>query len=345
MTLQATDLDTREVFPKTAAALNAELRKALGLEPTGDKEAADALPGDMRLRVIAGQLTDGAETYRNVDVTFDLEDGEIRLPASKLTTVNGLAIGLEGRIKTGDGTPAGTLAYDLVATTPEAMNDLTRKIGFDHLIGSEHFKGLKSGKLAGLVRLGLRAPSAADVTFDGILNGAHFSGSGEFDGGLGKWRSQLSRVQMTFNAPSEQVLLTALGRDIRRQAGDLTAPMQATVIASGVAGSGAETRVELESQNLAMTFTGQTTWPEDASLAVNGAVVLKATDFADALSVAGIVVPGGATGVEARRMARDSGTWTLASRLPITGHAGPHPAVRRVRLAADSQSRIPSESK
>ena len=340
VTLQAADLDTREVFSKTAAALNTELRKALGLEPTGEKEAADTLPGDMRLRVIAGQLTDGAETYRDVDVTFDLEGGEIRLPASKLTTVNGLAIGLEGRIKTGSGTPTGTLAYDLVASTPEAMNDLTRKFGFDHLVGSEHFKGLKSGKLAGLVRLGLRAPSAADITIDGILNGAHFSGSGEFDGGLDKWRSQLSRVQMTFNAPSEQVLLATLGRDVRRAAAGVAAPMQATVVASGIVGSGAETQVELESQNLAMTFTGQTTWPEDASLAVNGALVLKATDFADALSVAGIVVPGGTTGVEAHGtldVARDNGTWTFASRDLLLGTSKLTGAVKVASSAAGVQ--------
>ena len=69
------------------------------------------------------------------------------------------------------------------------------------------------------------------------------------------------------------------------------APTQASVVTSGIVGSGAETQVEVKSQNLAMTFTGQTTWPEDASLAVNGTAVLKAADFADALSVAGIVVP------------------------------------------------------
>ena len=42
--------------------------------------------------------------------------------------------------------------------------------GLDRIVGSEHFKGLKSGKLAGLVRLGLRVPAAADITFDGILD-------------------------------------------------------------------------------------------------------------------------------------------------------------------------------
>ena len=95
VTLQAADLDTREVFSKTAAALNTELRKALGLEPTGEKEAADTLPGDMRLRVIAGQLTDGAETYRDVDVTFDLEGGEIQ--AAGLEADDGQRLGDRAR--------------------------------------------------------------------------------------------------------------------------------------------------------------------------------------------------------------------------------------------------------
>ena len=320
VTLQAADLDTREVFTKTAAALNAELRKALGLEPPGDKEAADALPGDMRLRVIAGKLTDGTEIYRDVDVTFDLEGGEIRLPASKLTTASGLAIGLEGRIKTGAGTPSGALAYDLVASTPDAMADATRKIGLDRIVGSEHFKGLKSGKLAGLVRLGLRVPAAADITFDGILDGAHFSGSGEFDGGLNAWRSRPSRMQMTFTAASKQALLAALGREGQNAAGKAgadTVPAQASVITTGVVASGAETRVEVTSQDLALTFAGRTTWPDDSSLAVNGTATLKAADFADAITVAGMAVPNGAAGVETHgtlNVVRDNGVWTLAAR-------------------------------
>jgi uncharacterized protein involved in outer membrane biogenesis len=315
-TVQAADLDTREVFPKMAAALNEELRRALGLT-SADKQKAneDALSGDMRLRIIAGRLTDGAETYRDVDVTFDLDGREIRLPAAKLTTANGLVIGLEGRIKIASGDPAGTLAYDVVAATPDAVKELTRKIGLDGIIGAERFSGLKEGKLAGLVRLGQRTPAAADVTFDGLLNGGRFGGSAEFDGGLGKWRSEPSRLAVTFNAPSEQSLLTALGRSGKGASADAV-PVQASIITAGTIGSGAETRFEVASPALAMTFKGKSTWPENSSLAVKGDVALKAADMADALSLAGFEVAAGTTVAETRGsfdVARDKGVWTVAT--------------------------------
>jgi uncharacterized protein involved in outer membrane biogenesis len=316
VTLQAAELDTRDVFPKTTGALRAELRKALGLVSTSDQKSDDSLPGDMRLRVIAGALTDGRETYRDVDVTFELEGGEIRLPAAKLTTANGLAIGLEGRIKTGNGRPVGTLAYDLVAATPDAMRDVTRKTGLASIAGEERFKGLKDGKLAGLLRLGLRSASAIDVTFDGTLNGAHLSGSGEFDGGLSEWRLRPSRVQMALNTSSLAVLLNALGRDVPKAAGGIGAPAQASIVATGTIGSGAETRVEVTSQGLAMTFAGRTTWPEDGGLALKGAVDLKAADYADALSVAGVSLPTGSAGIATHGIldvARDKDVWTIAT--------------------------------
>jgi hypothetical protein len=317
VTLQASELDTRDVFPKTTGALQAELRKALGLVPPDNQKPDDTLPGDMRLRVVAGSLTDGSETYRDVDVTFELEGSEIRLPAARLTTANGLAIGLEGGIKTGDGRPVGTLAYDLVGKTPDAMKDLARKFGLAGIVGEERFKGVKEGKLAGLLRLGLRTPLAIDVTFDGTLNGARLSGSGEFDGGLSEWRSRPSRVQAAFNTLSLPVLLTALGRDPPATAGATASPAQALIVAMGTVGSGAETRVEVTSQGLAMTFTGRTTWPEDSGLALKGAVDLKAGDFADALSVAGITLPTGSAGIATHGtldLSREKGVWTVATR-------------------------------
>jgi uncharacterized protein involved in outer membrane biogenesis len=339
-TLQATELDTRDVFPKTTGALQAELRKALGLVPSDNQNPDDALPGDMRLRVVAGALTDGSETYRDVDVTFELEGSEIRLPAAKLTTANGLAIGLEGGIKTGNGRPVGTLAYDLVATTPEAMKDLSRKFGLSGIVGEERFKGAKDGKLAGLLRLGLRTPTAIDVTFDGTLNGARLSGSGEFDGGLSEWRSRPSRVQASFNTPSLPVLLTALGRDTPTLAGGPAAPAQASIVATGTVGSGAETRVEVTSQGLAMTFAGRTTWPEDSGLALKGAVDLKAGDFTDALSVVGISLPTGSAGIATHGtldLTRDKDVWTVATRNLALGTATLTGEVKVAANAAGAQ--------
>ena len=195
VTLQAEDLDTREVFPKIAAALGSEFRKSLGLAPKHvEADAKTELPGDVRLRVIAGRLTNGEDTYRDVDVSFATDGRTVSLPVAKFTTDSGLTIGLDGRIEMREGGPVGTVAYDAVGSTPDAMHDLIRKAGLLDVIGEERVGGLKDGKIAGLVRIGLRAPKTTDVTFDGVLNGSSLNGSAEFDGGFAGWRSHPSRV-------------------------------------------------------------------------------------------------------------------------------------------------------
>lgn len=318
LTLQATDLDTREIFPKTADSLEAELRRALGLNVSDeDAAAAEALAGDMRVRVIAGRLTDGKNSYRDVDVTFETEGKDISLPAAKLTTENGLTVSLEGRVKTRDKGPVGTLAYDVVAPTPEAMQDLEGRTGLLPLFGNDVFKGLSQAKLAGLIELGRRAASASDITFDGTLNGARFKGAAEFDGGLGAWRSQPSRMQATLKSPSLPALLATLASDRHTVDSDNTAPAEASLITVGSFGSGAKTRFEVTGQGLDVAFDGSTVWPENSALALNGTADVKADDFIDALSVAGLSLPQGAEGTGMRgtiNLTRDKGKWIIATR-------------------------------
>ncbi len=316
LTLQAADLDTREVFPKIAAALGVEFRKSLGLprrKEDGDPKAV--LPGDVRLRVIAGRLTNGEDTYRDVDVSFAIEDRQVKLPVAKLTTESGLSIGLEGRVEQRDSGPVGTLAYDVVGATPEAMHDLVRKAALLDVVGDDRFQGLKDGKIAGLIRLGVRSPGATDVTFDGILNGAHLNGTAEFDGGLNGWRSRASRVQTTLDAPSLPVLLATLGRG-GVDAGQTTQPARASLIAAGTIATGSESRAEISSQNFNMSFDGNARWPDDAKLTLDGGVEIKAARSSDALAVAGISLPSGVEDVAAQGtldIGRANGAWTIAS--------------------------------
>ncbi len=316
LTLQAADLDTREVFPKIAAALGVEFRKSLGLpQQKGDEDPKAALPGDVRLRVIAGRLTNGEDTYRDVDVSFAIEGRQVKLPVAKLTTENGLSIGLDGRVEQRDSGPAGTLAYDVVGGTPEAMRDLVRKAGLLEAIGEDRFQGLKDGKIAGLIRLGIRSPSATDVTFDGTLNGAHLNGTAEFDGGLDGWRSRPSRVQTTLDAPSLPVLLATLGRS-GGDAGQTAQPARASLVAFGTIATGAESRAEISSQNFNMNFDGNARWPDGAKLALDGKLEIKAPQAGDALALAGISLPSGAGDVAAQGtldIGHDKDAWTIST--------------------------------
>jgi uncharacterized protein involved in outer membrane biogenesis len=318
LTLQAADLDTREIFPKTASALKTEFRKVLGLAVSDSGQAGAAeLPGDMHLRVIAGRLTDGENVYHDVDVTFETEGKNINLPAAKLTTANGLVLSFEGRVKRRDSGPFGTLAYDAVAPTPEAMHELVSKAGLASLFGEAQFKGLQTGKLAGLIELGRRAPSATDVTFDGVVNNSHFGGSAEFDGGLGAWRSRPSHVRMSLKAPSMPKLLAILAQDHGDSGVGSDAPAEASLISVGTFSSGAKTRMEVAGSGLNIAFDGSVVWPENSPLVLNGSAVVNAGEAADALSVAGLSLPPGATDTAMHGtldIGRDKGAWTIATR-------------------------------
>lgn len=319
LTLQAAELDTQEIFPKTANALEASLRKTLGLASSDDDngEGSQELPGDVRLRVIAGRLTHHGNKYRDVDVTFETEGKEIRLPAAKLTMDSGLKVSLEGRVKERDDGPVGTLAYDAVAPTPDAMSDLMRKTGLALQFGDDPFKGLQSAKLAGLIKFGRRTASASDVTFDGVVNASHFSGSADFDGGLGAWRSQPSRVQMTVAAPSLQALLTMVAQDRRTPEAASGEPAEASLISVGTLASGAKARLEVRGHGLDVAFSGNAVWQEGSPLALNGTADVKADELTDALSIAGLSLPAGAAAVATHgtfNVSRDNGTWSVATR-------------------------------
>jgi sRNA-binding protein len=268
------------------------------------------------LRVIAGRLTNGEDTYRDVDVSFAIEDRQVKLPVAKLTTENGLSIGLEGRVEQRDSGPFGTLAYDVVGATPEAMHDLVRKAGLLAIIGDDRFQGLKDGKIAGLIRLGIRSPAATDVTFDGTLNGAHLNGTAEFDGGLNGWRSRASRVQTILDAPSLPVLLATLGRS-GGNPGQAAQPARASLITVGTIATGSESRAEISSQDLNVSFNGNARWPDDAKLALGGTLEIKAAQSTDTLALAGLSLPSGADDVAAHgtlEIGRDKGAWTVAAR-------------------------------
>lgn len=318
LTLQAADLDTQQIFPKATAALKAEFRKTLGLA-SSDRDpggAADDLPGDVRLRVIAGQLTDQGSRYRDVDVTFETDGKDIRLPAAKLTTDSGLRVSLEGRVKKGDGGTAGALGYDVVAPTADAVSDLVRRTGLAEPLGSNYFNGVTTAKIAGLINLGRRVPSASDVTFDGTLNGSHFSGSADFDGGFSAWRSQPSRVQVALAAPSLPALFAMVAQDRRSQDRAAAGPAEASLIAKGILASGARTQLDVHGRGFDLGFSGNTVWPDASPLALNGHATVKADEFGDVLALAGFAMPAASLAVGARgsvALSRDRDTWSVAT--------------------------------
>jgi hypothetical protein len=124
-------------------------------------------------------------------------------------------------------------------------------------------------------------------------------------------------VQASLNAPSLPSLLTAFTADKRTPNDQNPAPAEASLIAAGTFDSGAKVRFEIAGQGFDTAFNGSAVWPENAALALNGTANVKADDFADVLSVAGLSLPRGAEGAAvhgAIDLTRDKGKWTIATR-------------------------------
>ena len=316
-------LDTRTILPKAARAVRAKLRAALGLPVKEAVNAADDPLGDARLRLLAGELTDNGETYRNVDLQFEAEGPELRLAASKLTTAAGLEVGLEGRVKTSEtGEPKGTFSFDVSGNSADAARDLAARFGIAAEVGDAHLTGVRDAKLAGLLRLGARAPASADIAFDGTLGGVPFKGSGEFDGGLSNWRAAPVRFDATVDAPSLAQLQGLIGRSSTAGLPN-DAPARADLLASGIPASGLTTRVHVSASGLATAFSGSVAMPDKQPWAIAGDVTVKSADANAALVLAGLPLPAGAARGEldgAIAVARQGGVWSLSSdRLAIGG--------------------------
>jgi hypothetical protein len=124
-------------------------------------------------------------------------------------------------------------------------------------------------------------------------------------------------VHATVGSPSLANLLALLGRNRAATTSDSNAPAEASLITAGTLGTDAKTRLEITGPGLDVGFDGNAVWPENAPLALNGGVNVKAEDFADALAIAGLRVPAGAAGTSAQgllEIARDKDVWTVTTR-------------------------------
>lgn len=309
-------LDTQSILPKAAKAVRAKLRAALGLPARDSIKAEDDPLGDSRLRILAGELVDNGDTFRNVDLQLETEGPELRLASSRLTTPAGLEVAAEGRIKSSAaGQPVGTISFDFTGRSEAAARDFVSRFGLETVLGEARVGALNDARLAGLLRLGGRLPDAADVTLDGLLNGTPFKATGEFDAGFNGWRAGVTRLEVSAKSQTLAPLLKLLGRDTSNIAAK-QAPATATLLASGIPERGMEVRIGMTGADLAATFSGTVAAPKTDPWTVGGDMTVKSSDAVNLFTLAGFALPSGAAGIPidgAIKVARSGGEWSLAS--------------------------------
>ncbi|MEQ1672533.1 MAG: hypothetical protein ABL893_16895, partial [Hyphomicrobium sp.] len=360
VTLEGARLDSSELFPDTARALESNLRQAFGLAPVaalaapspasdGEKSSkpVDA-SRDISVRVLAGELKHGERIFRNVDATVGLDGGSIRIPSAKFTMASGLVVHLDARITSAADHPKGTLAYDFVALTPGALKDLASFTGLGNAVSVERFAQAGSARLAGLVRLGARGKSTAEVSLDGTVQTARISGQADFDGGLAGWRTDPSRIQLTARAQGFNALLAALGIDAAAAPQPSAHEAELIYASTGALSSGAATLIDLSAPGFAAAYNGQMTWPADSPVAIAGRVRLKANDALDALAIAGIPAARGIgdTALDGViDVAREAGAWTIASRNFQAGGSALRGSVKLVPGSPNAMPELPDAKK
>ena len=338
ITVECAELERSDLFPATTKALEAAIRRALGVAGAGaPAQSAHGDNMDVSLRVLAGQLKRGGEIYRDVDATVALEKGDIRVPSAKFTTSAGLAVTIEGRIDDKNGAPAGSIAFGATGASPPAMRDIARVFGIEALIAPERLEKFKTASLAGIVKLGARAPHSADVSVDGVIAGSRISLQGSSDIGLADWRRHPAQVRIAMSAPSVGDLAASIGGKKPIGVAEAQArPAQLALTIAGAVETGAASRLDITSDGLALGYDGAITWPEGRALNLAGNLQVAARELGDVLAIAGVAPGAGSASAPIKgdiAIERRDEAWTLKTDALAVGSSALKGAIKLASAA------------
>ncbi len=301
--LESSKFDTVSFFPEEALKVERELLKAFGLAVEAGTSPASAAPAedfarqsDLSVRITTGELKHEGKVYRNVDASVVQEGGVLRIPAAKFRTSGGVLVTASGRVKTQAGQPEGTISYELEAQTREAVKDATELFGISKLLPDERTAAVNAAKIAGLIKLGVRSKTATDVTFDGIVNGAHTAGRAEFDAGFKSWRTAPSHISAVLMSPDIGTALSLLHVSQAKLGGTGARPIETTLAVSGTLAERSAALFDLKSEGLEVTMNGTLQMPEKGPTQFEGRVALRGRDAREVLALAGLPAPGGLSG-------------------------------------------------
>ena len=354
--LESSKLDTVSFFPKEALKVEGELLKAFGLEgeaagaPSSAASAGDARQSDLSVRITAGELKHAGKVYRNVDVSVVQEDNVLLIPAAKFQTTGGMTVAASGRVKTETGQPAGTIGYEIEAPTRDAVKDAAEFFALTKLVPDERVAAVNVAKIAGLVKLGVRSKSAADVTFDGTVNGAYIAGRAEFDTGFRTWRTAPSQISAVIKSPDIGTALSLLHASRAKFDGAEARTIETTLAVSGKLAEKSAMLFDIKSEGLDVTASGAVQLPEAGASQIDGRVVLRGRDAREVLALAGLPAPGGLSGtamagtvdvsakggiVELATQGLTAGESRLTGRATITRPDGNTPDAGNFNVSAD----------
>lgn len=339
--LESATLDSAMFFPAEARHVDDALRQALGFEARGGAAAGEAVPGTQpaaaaatstSVRLLTGELKHDGRSYKNVDATILIDGAGLVIPAATFTTSAGALVRTSGTIAlAGAGAQTanakakgGVISYEIEAPQGAALSEAGDVFGVSALVPKAQLARVPSVRMAGLVRLGKRLPSSADVTFDGLAGGARISGEAAFDQGFRSWRSAHARINAVATAPSMSALYALLGqspgtlKSLEARAGE------AQIVISGSLADGAPALAEIKAEGLAASLQGTLTSDAAKGYRYAGRGTIDAEEAREALALAGIATPAGLAGTALKGtidVANSDAGLTLASEAIKAGSA------------------------
>lgn len=263
--------------------------------PAGQGPWLSAANADLNLRLRAAELVDGERRLREVDADIAINQGALSMPVLKLTTAGGLVVDLEGEATDVAGNPKGALRGTVAAKTAEAIGTLSELAGLAETAeaGAGRFSGLAPMRVAGVLELGKRSATAADLRFDGEAAGGRIIGHARLDAGWNAWST----------APAD-ITLNVDGRDTARVVEGLLSGVRAApattvsgeaagrfvLRASGVAKEGLLSVVALDTGTKSAEFNGRLYHGAESGQRAVGDVLVRRADVNALLATMGVDV-------------------------------------------------------
>lgn len=292
--LEGDRIDSAIFFPDAAGHVTDVLRQALGQQagvPGSNEKPATAGP-DTAIHIAAGELYLNGSSYKDVDASLGVEGRVLHISSARFTLPRGGRFTASGRVDTNEGAKGG-LSYTFDGANKAALEEAAKLTGLSEVIGQDGLNALPSLQIAGLVKLGQRGPSSADLTFGGTAGAARLSGDAGFEGGFTGWKTAPVRFMASAHGGDVSQLLGLIGTDPDVLKGLKSRQGDGTVAVSGLLVDGAKTYADVNAEGLTASISGTLKLTPSNTFAHSAAGTIKARDVREALALAGLSAPAG----------------------------------------------------
>lgn len=279
--------------------------------------------GAMRLRLKAGELTDGTMTVRDVEADLSVSKGSLSLGGLRFVAASGARFDLQGEIAGLTTKPAGTLRGWIAASGRDAMSSLLEMApaGARGIAGTWLSRSNRAD-LGFALTLGSAEGEQIVLKSDGVIDGSRTAIDLRLDGGLAGWRDAPVSIALDIEGPATGQLLRRAGAVHGTPVSQLppteTAPLALHLRSAGATPAQMTTLARIEGQAGTLIYAGKSAVRGDGGIDTTGELRVSSPSAADLLALAGA---GARPGVAAARVEGTLGIDRKAGATTVSANA------------------------